>query len=95
MNILLRLIDCLDQVIFAMQCQREFHSLYGKKTKAKGLQWLGEKLDDIIGAILFNGILAYGIYKGWVKMPPPYLGDGYEYDNFGGKGHIVESFVEN
>ena len=93
MNTLLRLMDGLAQVFFAMQCQHGLHDLYGEKTKAKGLRWLWEKLDDILGAILFNGILAYGIYKGWVKMPPPYLGDGYDDDNFGER-HIVESFVE-
>ena len=91
MNTLLRLFDCLDKAIFAIQCQHEFDKFNGEKSKKKGLNRLGEKLDNAIGEIIYFGILAYGIFKGWVEMPPPYLGDGYDFDN---GGCILESFVE-
>ncbi len=94
MNTLLRLFDCLDKVIFAVQCQHEFDSLYGNKSKKKGLRRLVEMLDNAIGEFFYFGILAYGIFKGWVELPPPYLGDGYDFDNFGSDGCIIESFVE-
>lgn len=94
MNTLLRLFDCLDKVIFAVQCQHEFDKLYGNKSKKKGLRRLAEKIDDVIGDIVFFGLLGYGIFKGWVEMPPPYLGDGGDFDNFGSGDCVVESFVE-
>ena len=91
MNTLLRLFDCLDKVTFAAQCQHESNSSFGKKSKKKGLSRLAEMLENAIGEIICFGILAYGIFKGWVEMPPPYLGDGYDFDN---GGCILESFVE-
>lgn len=94
MNTLFRLFDCLDKVIFAAQCQYEYDKLYGRKSKKKGLSRLAETIDDVIGNIVFFGILGYGIYKGWVKMPPPYLGNGGDFDNFGSGDCVVESFVE-
>ena len=94
MNTLLRLLDCLDKVIFAVQCQHEFDKLYGSKSKKKGLSRLVEMLDNAIGEITYFGILGYGIFKGWVEMPPPYLGDGGDFDNFDSEGCILESFVE-
>ena len=94
MNMLLRLFDCLDKVIFAVQCEHELDKCYGTKSKKKGLSRLAEKIEDVIGSIAFFGILEYGIFKGWVKMPPPYLGDGYDFDNFGSDGCSLESFVE-
>ena len=81
MNTLLRLFDCLEKAVFAIQCNREFNRLYGKKSKSKGLSCLTETFKDITGGIVCFGFLAYGIYKGWIKIQP-YLGDGYDYDNF-------------
>ena len=94
MNTILRIFDCLGKVIFAVQCQLEFDSLYGNKSKKKGLSRLIEMLENAIGIIFYFGILGYGIFKGWVEMPPPYLGDGGDFDNFGGGNCIVESIVE-
>ena len=94
MNTLLRLFDCLDKVIFAVQCQHEFDEYFGEKSKKKGMSRLAEKLENAIGEIICFGILGYGIFKGWVEMPPPYLGDGGDFDNFGSGDCILESFVE-
>ena len=69
MNTLLRLFDCVGKVIFAVQCEYELTKLYGEKSKMKGLNRLAEKLDNAIGEIIYFGILAYGIFKGWVKIP--------------------------
>lgn len=81
MNTLLRLFDCLKKAVFAMQCNRELNRLNGKITKAKGLSRLTEMFKDVMGGIVCFGLLAYGIYKGWIKIQT-YLGDGYDYDNF-------------
>jgi hypothetical protein len=83
---LFRLFDCLDKVIFAIQCNNEYDKLYGKKSKKIVIKRLTEKIDDAMGNIVFFGILSYGVFKGWVKMPEPYLGDGFDFDNFGSGG---------
>lgn len=81
MKTLLRVFDCMEKAVFAMQCNRELNKLYGKKSKATGLSRLTEMFQDVMGDIVCFGLLAYGIYKGWIKIQP-YLGDGYDYDNF-------------
>lgn len=83
MNKLFRLFDCLDKLTFLVWCEHEFDELYGKKSNTKGLSRVAEMLENALGEIIIFGILAYGIYKGWVVMPEPYLGDGYSFDNFG------------
>ncbi len=78
----------LFQIIFAMGCWFELDKLGepDKKSTAcrknAGLRRFTEKLETAVAIILFFGILAYGIIKGWVKIPT-YLGDGCGYDNFG------------
>ena len=81
MNTLLRLFDCLEKAVFAIQCNREFNQIYRKKSKATGLSRLTEMFKEVTGSMVCFGLLAYGIYKGWIKIQP-YLGDGYDYDNF-------------
>lgn len=83
MYTLLRLFDCLDKVFFAVQCKHELHKTCGVRSQKAGLNLVAEMLESTIGDIIFFGILAYGILKGWVEMPEPYLGDGGDFDNFG------------
>ncbi len=75
----------LFQIIFAIGCWFELDKLDKRSKvcrKATGLRRFAEKLETAAEIVLFFGILAYGIIKGWVKIPT-YLGDGYGYDNFG------------
>ena len=83
MNTLFRFLDCLDKAIFAAQCKHELHKACGIKSKKTGLSRGVEMIENAIEGILFAGILAYGIFKGWVEMPEPYLGDGGDFDNYG------------
>lgn len=83
MNTLFRFLDCLDKVIFAAQCKHELHKDCGIRSKKVVLSRGVEMIENTIGEIIFFGILAYGILKGWVEMPEPYLGDGGDFDNFG------------
>ncbi len=83
MNKLFRLFDCLDKVFFAVQCKHDLHKTCGVRSKMTGLNRVAEMIENTIGEIIFFGILAYGILKGWVEMPEPYLGDGGDFDNFG------------
>ena len=83
MNTLFRLFDCLDKVFFAVQCKHDLHKTCGVGSKKTGLNRVAEMVENIIGEIIFFAILAYGILKGWVEMPEPYLGDGGDFDNFG------------
>ena len=83
MNTLFHLFDFLVDIFFVIQCDYELDNSHGRKPKAEGKNRLTEEFDDVIGEIVFYGILAYGIYKDWIKMPEPYIGDGY---NFGSRG---------
>ena len=83
MNTLFRFLDCLDKVIFAAQCKHELHKDCGIGSKKTGLNRVAEMIENTIGEIIFFCILAYGILKGWVELPEPYLGDGGDFDNFG------------
>ena len=83
MSTLFRLFDYLDKVFFAVRCKHELHKTYGVRSKKTSLNRVAEMLENTIGEIIFFSILAYGILKGWVEMPEPYLGDGSDFDNFG------------
>lgn len=81
MNTLLRLFDCTYKIFFTVQCKYGLTKLYGEKSKKKSRSRLAEMLENAIGEIICFGILAYGVFKGWVEIPP-YLSDGYDFDNF-------------
>lgn len=83
MNTLFRFLDCLDKVFFAVQCKHDLHKTCGVRSKKTGLNRVAEMVENTIGEIIFFAILAYGILKGWVEMPEPYLGDGGDFDNYG------------
>ena len=72
------------QFVFAMSCLRECEKNCYKGRpikKGTGLHWVEETLNNIISKVLFDVLLAIGIFMGWVILPT-YLGDGYDYDNF-------------
>ena len=57
------------QFVFALQCLTGLVVDDNSKTNKNGLRWAEDIFDKGTGAILFCGLLAYGIYKEWIKIP--------------------------
>ena len=56
------------QFVFALQCLAGLARVDNSKTNKNGLRWIEDKFDKAAGAIMFCGLLAYGIYKDWIKI---------------------------
>ena len=57
------------QFVFALQCLVGLAGDDNSKTNKNGLRWVEDMFDKAVGAILLCGLLAYGIYKEWIKIP--------------------------
>lgn len=57
------------QFVFVLQCLIGLAGDDNRKTNKNGLRWVEDIFDKGTGAILFCCLLAYGIYKEWIKIP--------------------------
>ena len=57
------------QFVFALQCLAELAGDDYSKTNKNVLRWVEDMFDKAAGTILFCSLLAYGIYKEWIKIP--------------------------
>ena len=57
------------QFVFALQCLAGLAGDDNSKTYKNRLRWIEDMFDKTAGAILFCSLLAYGIYKEWIKIP--------------------------
>ena len=67
------------QFVFTLQCLTGLAGDDNSKTNKNGLRRIEDMFDKAAGAILFCGLLAYGIYKEWIKIPM-YMKDRADYN---------------